>query len=52
MIICNTDYFEFLTKGNEYEIKDTVNDQNGLGDLVVIENNAGQKRAYHSSWFY
>lgn len=47
MIVCNTDYFEHLTKGGEYEILDIYED-----DCVVIENNEGQRRAYHSSWFY
>lgn len=46
MIICNTDIFESLTKGGEYEIIDTD------ADLVIVKNNAGQQRAYHASWFY
>ena len=46
MIICNTDIFESLTKGGEYEIIDTD------ADLVIVRNNAGQQRAYHASWFY
>lgn len=46
MIICNTDCFSELTKGGEYEILDVAE------DCVVVQNNAGQRRAYHSSWFF
>lgn len=48
MIVCNTDCFQELTKGGEYEILDV----DASMDCVVVQNNAGQRRAYHSSWFY
>lgn len=50
--ICRTDIFDHLTKEGEYLLLDGYKDSLTDDDLLVIENNAQERRAYHSSWFY
>lgn len=50
--ICRTAIFDHLTEGGEYLLLDGYKDSLTDEDLYIIENNAKEQRAYHSSWFY